>query len=146
MSGIQLRRRNFPLPFVEGFGDLMNWAGLTESALPRSRGLWFPIDVVETEDDFIVTAEVSGVRMDDIDVNLDRNVLTVKTTKSAAEEVEGLSYHIRERETGEFARAITLPESIDPGRVSASHTDGVLEIRLPKAEESKPRRIDVRSA
>ena len=143
MSGLQLRRRRFPLSLAEDFDDLVNWARLGEGMQPRGRGLWFPMDVCETEDDFIVTAEVAGVAMDDVDVNLDRSVLTIKITKAAEEAQEGVSYHVREREHGEFSRSVHLPETIDPERVSASYHNGVLEIRLPKAEESKPRRIDV---
>jgi HSP20 family protein len=119
--------------------ELLGWVRSAE----RGRGLWFPMDVLETEDDYLITAEVSRVARDSVDVSLDRRVLTIKITKPAPQAPENGSYHIRERDFGEFSRSVSLPSDIDPSRVSASYNDGVLEVRVGKAEESKPRRIDI---
>ncbi len=119
----------------------MGWV-FGESAL-RSHMAWFPIDIYETRDEYVVTAELAGVPRDNIDVNLDRTVLSIRVKKEAPELPEGASYHTRERHYGEFTRSIALPSDIDPERISASYTDGVLEVRVAKAEESKPRRIDI---
>ncbi len=101
---------------------------------------------LETPDDYVVTAEIAGVNRENIDVNLDRNVLTIKIGKTLPAAAENASYHIREREQGEFSRSVALPEAIDVSNVSASYNDGVLEVRVVKAEESKPRRVEITGA
>ncbi|HQK92958.1 MAG TPA: Hsp20/alpha crystallin family protein [Armatimonadota bacterium] len=143
MSGIQLRRGPMFPALREDFEDLLNWARQMERPFIRGRGLWFPIDVLETPDDYVITAEIPGVSRDNIDVNLDRNVLTIKIGKTLPAVAENASYHIREREQGEFSRSVALPEAIDVNQVSASYNEGVLEVRIVKAEESKPRRVEI---
>jgi len=102
-----------------------------------------PLDVSESEDAFVVKASLPGVKPEDIDISLSDNVLTIKAEIKADEEIENGRYHLRERRYGIFSRSITLPTSVDADNVQASYEDGVLILNIPKAEEVKPRKIEV---
>ena len=108
--------------------------------------VWAPaVDVYETRDDLVVVAEVSGVREKDIHLSIVEDVLSLKGQRTPAAEAEEEHYHRIERWAGNFERHIQLPVPVQGDRVRASYRDGVLEVRLPKIEEVKPReiRIDV---
>lgn len=107
-------------------------------------GSWTPAcDIVETQDSLILRAELPGVRRDDIDISLDNGVLTLRGSRELEQESQECTYHRIERSYGNFARSFTLPRSIDAERISANYTDGVLEIRMPRREETRPRQIRV---
>ena len=108
--------------------------------------VWAPaVDVYETRDDLVVVAEVSGVREKDIHLSIVEDVLSLKGQRTPAAEAKDEHYHRIERWAGNFERHIQLPVPVQGDRVRASYRDGVLEVRLPKIEEVKPReiRIDV---
>ena len=108
-------------------------------------GNWVPAcDIVETSDALIVRAEVPGVRRDDIDISLDNGVLTLRGHRDLEKETQERTYHRIERSYGSFSRSFTLPRSVDAERITAVYTDGVLEIRMPRREETRPRQIQVR--
>ncbi len=112
-----------------------------DAALHPSAG-WVPaVDVEETDGAYILEAEVPGVRREDITIDLDGQDLTVKGGL-AEREHEGV-VHRRARRSGSFAYRVSLPHEVDEEGVSASLTDGVLRIELPKAGEAKPRRIEI---
>jgi HSP20 family protein len=102
------------------------------------------LDVVENENGFIVKASLPGVHPDDIDVTYTDNVLTIKGELRSEEEEENTRYHLRERRYGMFSRSINLRD-IDGENISAEYKDGVLTLSLPKREEVKPKRIEIRS-
>lgn len=102
------------------------------------------LDVAENEDAFIVKASIAGVVPDDIDVTISDNVLTVKGEIKADETVEDEQYHLRERRFGTFSRSITLPVPVNADAVEATYEQGVLTLNIPKAEELKPRRIQIK--
>ncbi len=106
-----------------------------------------PLDVSETEDQFQVVASVPGMNVDDLDITFADNVLTIRGEYKYEneEENEGTKYHIRERRVGSFARSINLPVMVNADEIDADYTDGVLTLNVPKAEEVKPRRIQVRA-
>lgn len=106
---------------------------------------WFPMDLVETTDGYQVVAEVPGVPKESIQIALEDNVLTIKVDKQPAQTDEGDSVHVRERTFGEFTRSISLPRDIDADKVSAGRENGLLTVRVPKAESSKPRQIQINS-
>jgi len=119
---------------------------------PRFDGGWwaqpatFPaLNVWEDGDCVYAEAEIPGVSQNDLEVYAVGNELTIKGTRKAREG-EDVSYHRRERGTGEFTRVVTLPVDIDPEKVQASLKDGILTVTLPKAEEAKPRRITVKTS
>ncbi len=102
------------------------------------------MDVVENKDDFIVKASVPGINPDDLDVSYVDDTLTIKGEVKSENEVEENQVHLRERRYGSFARSISLPTRIKADAIEASHQNGVLTLRLPKAEEVKPKRISIK--
>lgn len=106
-------------------------------------GFDLALDVAETENAYEVSATVPGVKVEDIDITLDRNVLTIQGESQAEQTQEGQRYHIRERRYGSFARSVRLPEGIKGDEISADYDNGILKIHIPKAEETKPKRIEV---
>lgn len=111
----------------------------------RSPNWGLALDVAENEDEFIVKASVPGINPDDLDITVTKNTLTIKGEMRHEEETEEERYHLRERRYGRFARSITLPTSVDSDRIEANYVNGVLSLHLPKTEEMKPKRIEVRS-
>jgi HSP20 family protein len=107
------------------------------------RGWAPPMELAETEDAYIVRLEVPGVRPEDIEVTLAGDTLTIRGRRERSEEQEGETYHLIERAYGEFVRSFTLPSAVDPENISADYKDGVLELRLPKAQRELPRRIPI---
>ena len=114
----------------------------TRRVWPRSWDL--PIDVMENENAFLIKASVPGINPDDLEIVFENNVLTIKGEVSSFEEKEGTRYHVRERTFGEFSRSFSLPTLIDEGSISADYEAGVLTLTLPKSEEAKPKRIEVK--
>jgi len=102
------------------------------------------MDVYEEKDELVVKVEVPGVGKDDIAINLEGDLLTIKTEKKAEAEKEGTSYYVRERRFGEYQHTVTLPLPVDAGKISASYENGLLEIRLPRAEEAKTKKIEIK--
>ena len=95
---------------------------------------------------FIVRAEVPGVDPKALDIEVTGETLTIKGERSLPEKPEGTSYHRRERDFGQFSRSLTLPDRVNSNKVSASCEHGILEIRLPHAEEAKARKIAVKNS
>jgi len=101
------------------------------------------MDLTETDDEIVVTAELPGVSPDDVEVHLNGDVLTVSGEKRSEEKHEQGSRHYTERSYGSFERTITLPTPVDPEKVKAESKNGVVTIKLRKAEDSRSRRIQV---
>ena len=101
------------------------------------------LDAYEVKDEFIVKAELPGVHKENLDISLDGDMLRIEAQKKAEEETIETSY-ICERDFGRFYRTLSLPFPVDGSKVSASFENGVLEIRLPKAEEAKSKHIEVK--
>lgn len=109
-----------------------------------AEGSWVPsVDVSETESEIVVRAELPGMTQDDIELNLQDSVLTLKGEKKQEKEEEKESYHRMERCYGCFSRSFTLPANIDQDKIQASFKDGVLVVNLPKSEEAKPKKIAI---
>ena len=107
----------------------------------------FPaINIWTSEEGQIITAEMPGFNPEDIDINISADKLILSGERKA-DQVEGeVQYHRRERSHGKFIRSIQLPFMVDTGKVEASFKDGILEIRLTRAEADKPRKITVKSS
>ncbi len=106
----------------------------------------FPaINVWEGGDCLYAEAEIPGVAQDNIEILVVGNELTIKGRRGAPDDKE-VSYHRRERGTGEFSRTLTLPVEIKADAVEATLKDGVLTLKLPKADEARPRRITVKAS
>jgi len=108
--------------------------------------LWAPrTDLAETEDAFVLSMDLPGIKAEDVDVTFEDGTLKVSGERNAAREQEGGQYHRIERSYGRFFRSFRFGANADPDRIEASFDDGVLTIRVGKMEESKPRRIEVGS-
>jgi HSP20 family protein len=103
------------------------------------------INIWTNEDGQFVSAEMPGVHVDDIDIDVNNNVLTISGQRSLEEVPEDAHFHRRERGYGEFSRTIQLPYAVDADKVEASFKDGVLNITLPKVEAEKPKQIAIKS-
>jgi HSP20 family protein len=108
---------------------------------------WVPaIDLVETDEHFVLRADLPGMGEDDINIELEDGMLTVSGERKSEHESKNEGYYRVERAFGGFSRSLTLPKGIDPEAVSANFDRGVLEVRIPKPEERKPRRIEISNA
>ena len=104
-----------------------------------------PMDLVETADHFVLRADLPGLGEDDVKIEFEDGTLTVSGERKTEHEAKGEGYYRVERAFGSFSRSLTLPQGIDPEAVAASFDNGVLEVRIPKPEERKPRRIEIGS-
>lgn len=105
---------------------------------------WMPaMDLVETEEHFVLRADLPGLGEDDVAIEVQDRTLTLSGERKAEHESKGEGYYRLERASGTFARSLTLPEGVDADAISASFDRGVLEVRIPKPEERKPRRVAI---
>ena len=114
---------------------------------PATAGAFAPaLDVEETEDQFVLTIELPGVAPEDVDITLEENVLTVAGERAFHPDKDTDAFRRIERNYGRFHRAVRLPDRVAGDQVEANYSDGLLTITVPKAEEAKPRRIEVRAS
>jgi HSP20 family protein len=112
-----------------------------------SLGAWVPpVDIVEEKDKITLTAELPGFQADQVEVQMEGGVLTLKGERKLEEEKEGRNFHRVERSYGQFVRSFTLPNNVDRDAIKASFADGLLHIELPKREEAKPRQIRIEAS
>jgi HSP20 family protein len=105
---------------------------------------WMPaMDLVESGDHFVLRADLPGLDQEDVKIELEDTTLTISGERKAEHESKDEGYYRVERAFGSFARSLQLPKGIDPEGVTASFDRGVLEVRIPKPEERKPRRIEI---
>lgn len=132
---------NFPTPFQffeEAINDLIKE--------PTGRP-WSPsVDILETQNELVVKADLPEVKLEDIQIHLENGVLSLKGERKFEHKEEKAGYHRLERGYGAFARNFALPETVDAEKVNAAYKDGVLTITLPKKEIAKPRAIKVNIA
>jgi len=119
---------------------LRSWMG----PVSFSEFSWNPVvDVSETNDEVVVTAEMPGMSKDDIDISVEDNQLILSGEKKQDQEEKEANYYRVERSYGSFRRIFTLPARVDVGKVKASYEGGVLTVRVPKAEAAKARKIEI---
>lgn len=119
--------------------------------LPREEnqdflGAWNPaVDIYDKGGEVVIHAEIPGMKKDDVDVHVENNVLTIRGKKERTEEAEVKedSYFRTERSYGTFSRSFSLPSTVNVSKIVAEYKEGVLTLSLPKAEEAKPRQIEV---
>lgn len=105
---------------------------------------WYPsTDIYENKDSYIFKVEVPGLSKDEVNVELENNVLTIKGEKKEEKEFKKENYHRVESYRGRFQRSFTIPDGIDNGKIKASMTNGVLELEVPKAEQKKAKAISI---
>ena len=135
LSTLQNRMNRF---FGEAFGPPMYPA---EQAAP---GAWTPaVDIFETDHEIVLDVELPGVARDQVHVEVNDGILQLRGERKVEKEVKEESYHRVERTFGTFHRSFTLPDSVDPEKVSAELKNGILQVRLGKREQAKPKQIQV---
>jgi HSP20 family protein len=118
----------------------------SDSEMPANAGAWLPaVSVEETENEMILTAELPGVKPENVDVQLENNILTIRGEKreERKEGDENRRYHLWERTYGAFHRSFTLPHTVRADDITADFKEGLLLVRMPKAPEARSRRIEV---
>jgi HSP20 family protein len=121
------------------------FSGGTGRGLSPFRGDVFPaVNVSEDADSLYVRAELPGMLPEEIDISVEGDTVTLRGERKL-QTAENVNYHRREREAGRFRRIFTLPTRVNPEAVGASFKNGVLKITLPKAEEVKPKQIQIKS-
>jgi HSP20 family protein len=105
---------------------------------------WVPaIDVVENDDEYVLRADLPGIGEDDVKIEVDDNLLTISGERKSEHEERKQGYYRIERSSGAFSRSLTLPEGVDADAVKATFDQGVLEVRVPKPEARKPRKVAI---
>ncbi|HEV8542986.1 MAG TPA: Hsp20/alpha crystallin family protein [Verrucomicrobiae bacterium] len=105
---------------------------------------WAPaLDLYEGKDNLVVTAELPGLKKENIDIALHDNTLTISGERKEEKKCEGSQTSRQERLFGRFTRSLILPKQVSSGNVKATYKDGILAVTLPKAEEAKPKQIEV---
>ena len=132
-----IRPEPFSQEFDRLFGSLFDNAG-------RQAQRWVPaMDLIEADDHFVLKADLPGLAEDDVAIEVQDNVLTISGSREAEHERKEKGWYRLERSYGSFSRSLTLPDGVDAEKVEANFDRGVLEIRVPKPEERKPRRISI---
>lgn len=113
-----------------------------------SSGSWIPaVDIYQNgEHELVLKAELPDMTREDIDITVEKGTLTIKGEKKFASDVKEEHFHRLERRYGTFSRSFSLPDSVDAAKVSADYKNGVLTVRLPQREETKPRQIKINVA
>jgi len=134
-------------PFREMMDIRREMDRFLQTTLSNQEGMqqtWaIPLNVSETKDAYELEASLPGVKPEDVEITLTNNTLTISGETKAEEEKEDRTFHMRERRYGSFVRSLTLPSAINPDAVEAHFENGVLKLRVPKAEEAKPKRIQI---
>lgn len=111
---------------------------------PRTGRPWSPpVDILENEDQVVLKADLPDVKLEDIDVRVENETLSIKGERRFNEENGGKGYHRIERSYGSFVRSFAVPTSVDTEHVSADYKNGVLTVTLPKKEAAKPKQVKV---
>jgi HSP20 family protein len=106
-------------------------------------GMTLPLDVSSTVDELVVEAALPGVKPEDVDITIENGTLTIRGRSSSERREDEGDYLVQEIRRGEFSRSLTLPTGLEPDKATASFDNGVLTLRIPKAEQVKPRQIRI---
>ena len=125
---------------------------LFSTNLPRAfgdegigRGAWAPsVDIYENKDQIVLEAELPGMKQEEFDLSIENNVITLRGERKFEKTDETDNYHRVERSYGSFTRSFTLPQTVSAEGATAEYNNGVLRVTLPKREETKARRIEVK--
>jgi HSP20 family protein len=129
--------------------EMGRWMGQLPGLTPGNgqSSNWLPsVDVWETENELVLSFDLPGISEEDIAVELEDNVLTVSGERQRTSEHSSERFYRFERRYGTFSRSVTLPPGVQEDSIKADYKDGVLEVRIPKPEEQKPKRIKVGTA
>ena len=128
-------------------GRIINDAGDGLTREPFAFADWAPaVDVQETDNEYIVKADLPEMKKEDIKIQLQEGLLSIEGERKQEKEEKGKKFHRVERQYGQFVRRFALPTEVDSAKVQAEFKDGVLNVRLPKSASAKPRSIDIKVA
>jgi len=127
---------------------IVRWDPFRDFGFTAPNNTWMPpVDIFQSDEhELVLKAELPDMSREDIDIDIENFVLTIKGEKKVSNDVKDEQYHHVERRYGAFSRSFSLPQTVDPGRVSAEYKQGVLTVRLPLREDAKPRSIKVEVA
>ncbi|UNC91795.1 Hsp20/alpha crystallin family protein [Candidatus Contubernalis alkaliaceticus] len=103
------------------------------------------VDMEESGDKIIISAELPGIKKEDIKISIMDNKVVISGEINEEKNVEETNYYLKERVRGKFSRSFTLPSPVDSNKVEANYRNGILSLTLPKAEEAKPKQIEIQS-
>ena len=137
-----------PYRELSTFADRFNRAFGSMQARERDEevglGAWMPpVDITEDREKITLTAELPGFKENDVQIQMEGNLLTIRGDRKFEEEKEGRNYHRVERSYGQFIRSFTLPNNVDRENIRARFNSGLLEVEMPKREDSKPKQIKI---
>lgn len=133
-------------PFREMTQAQSQFSKIMDQVMGGRQEAWLPaIDVFDTKDAVLLKAEIAGMNPDDIHIDVEDNVLTVKGERRFEETIDEERYYRVERRFGSFQRSLALPQGMKVEDITANYEDGILTITVPKAEEEKPKRIEVKA-
>ena len=147
MSNLMIRNRHCAPNLFNDLEEAVN--GLFQGA-PATRGAnalrsWSPgFDLHETDDAYVIEADLPGLKQDDINITVEQGIITIKGERKYEEKQKEKGYRRIERGYGSFQRAFRLPQNVDADKVEARFTDGVLTVNVPKPAEAKPRQVAVK--
>jgi HSP20 family protein len=137
-------------PVFKEFGSLARrFSNLFEGDLPEMElaSGWHPfVDIYDEGTEMVLKAELPGMKKEDIHIEVQNNVLTLRGEKKREEKVEKEGFFRSERLYGSFSRSFTLPTTVDAEKIEASYVNGILTVKLPKVEAAKPKQIAVKAA
>jgi HSP20 family protein len=111
---------------------------------PRGARPWSPsVDILETENELVLKADLPDVKLEDIEVRVENQTLTLKGERKFEKDESAKGYHRIERNYGSFVRSFTVPTSVEAEKVAAQYKNGVLTVKLPKKEAAKPRQVKI---
>ena len=129
--------------FFDRFSRPLGWPGRLGQELARGSD-WAPrVDISETDKEFVINAEIPEVKKEDVKVNVENGVLTLKGERKQEKEEKDKKFHRIERFHGSFCRSFALPDNIDEDKIDATFKDGMLKLTIPKTESKKPKTIEV---
>jgi HSP20 family protein len=139
-----------PYRELTSFADRFNRALGTVTGRERdeemSMGAWIPpVDIAEDQDHITLTAELPGFREDQVKIQMEGGVLTIRGERKFEDEKNGRNFHRVERSYGQFVRSFTLPNNVDREQIRASFDNGLLRVELPKTPDARPREIKIQS-
>ena len=131
-------------PLREAMNRLLEDSFISPARLEPMVGRSLPLDVFESDGEYIIEASLPGVKAEDLKVSATDDTITIRATmKRASHDAKKGAYVRRERYEGEVIRSVTLASAIDPAKISAHYEHGILKLTVPKSETAKPRQIDV---
>jgi HSP20 family protein len=128
---------------TRNFSDLLD-DFFNEAVGTQGRGKFMPgMDVSETDDQYQINLEIPGMNKEDINISMEKGLLTISGEREMEKESEGKKYHRVERRYGKFSRSLQLPDNVDADSVKANYKDGILTISVAKSEEEVKKQIEI---